>query len=57
MCTGRLTEARKALQKLRGKEYNIELEFSKLTRSYEVTKTDKHHSGIIADILENFYLF
>ena len=38
---GRLVEARRALQWLRGRDYDIEQEFSRLTRSYEVTQQDR----------------
>ena len=40
-----MSEARKALRQLRGSQYDIEPEFSKLTKSYERTKTVKDQSG------------
>ena len=41
---GRLEEARKALRRLRGSQYNMEEEFSQLTKSYERTKSVRSKS-------------
>ena len=41
---GRLEEARKALRRLRGSQYNMEEEFTQLTKSYERTKSVRSKS-------------